>query len=557
MRAVLALLLTLIFTLPSDAIAAGKPNIVIIMADDLGYSDIGCYGSEIETPNLDSLAKGGLRFSQFYNTARCWPTRAAVMTGYYPQQVRMDPQQRPKQQQRKVQGGGGGQAPGRGLPEWTRTLPQYLKPAGYYSYHSGKWHVGAAPRVVQDGGFEHSYVLDDHNRNFNPQAHKEDDVSLPPVQPGTGYYTSTAITDYALKYLRGHATEHGSAPFFLYLAYTVPHFPLQAPEADIAKYRYRYKEGWDVMRQKRFHRLKEMGLTKNAPPAMESEILAPSGDPDTAEKLGPVESFHAVPWNSLSTDQQQYQAEKMAIHAAMIDRMDQEIGRVLAQPKAMNAAENTLIFFLSDNGASAEILVRGDGHDATAPEGSAKSFLCLGPGWSSACNTPFRRHKIWVHEGGISTPLIVNWPAGIPAKGELRHDVSHAVDLVPTVLELAGIAPARGAAASVADTGTDAPTTPAPPFPGVSLAPAIAKDGTVKRDYVYFNHQGNNGLRIGDWKIVRDGPNKPWELYDMASDRGESNNLASKHADRVAELDAVWQAKTEEFKKDAAVAEVK
>ncbi len=507
----------------SSASAGGKPNIVIIVADDLGYSDLGCYGSEIATPNLDALAKDGLRFSQFYNTARCWSTRAAVMTGCYPQQVRMDPQQK-----------------GRRLPPWTRTLPQYLKTAGYHSYHSGKWHVNAAPKVVADGGFEHSYVLDDHNRNFNPRNHREDDAPLPPVAPGSGYYTSTAITDHALKYLKGHASEHGDQPFFLYLAYTVPHFPLQAPAEDIAKYKSKYLEGWETMRAARYARLKSLGLVNCELPKPEPDILAPSGDPNTKDLLGPVESFYAVPWETLSPEQKAYEAEKMAIHAAMIDRMDQEIGRVLAQLKAMNASENTLVVFLSDNGASAEILVRGDGHDAAAPKGSAGSFLCLGPGWSTACNTPFRRHKIWVHEGGISTPLIVHWPAGIKARGELRHDVGHVVDLVPTMLEVAGIQPEN------TWNGVEAP-----PLPGRSLVPAFAKDGTVTRDAVYFNHQGNSGLRKEGWKIVRDGPNKPWALYDLTRDRGEIHDLAGEQPDRVREMDALWKKLDASFAKDA------
>lgn len=231
---------------------------------------------------------------------------------------------------------------------------------------------------------------------------------------------------------------------------------------------------------------------------------------------------------------------KMAIHAAMIDRMDQEVGRVLAQLKAMNAMENTLIFFLSDNGASAEILVRGDGHDHTAPMGSAASHLCLGPGWATSSNAPFRRHKIWVHEGGISTPLLVHWPAGIPARGELRHNPGHVVDLVPTILEVAGVKP---------DLQWNDVT--APPFPGKSLVPAFTTDGSVPHESLYFNHQGNSALRMEHWKIVRDAPEKPWELYDLSKDRSESTNLAGQFPDRVRDMESLWQKHDAQFGKDA------
>lgn len=524
-----ALFVLILFFVSHDCHATSRPNIVIIVADDLGYSDLGCYGSEIETPNLDGLARDGLRFSQFYNTARCWPTRAAVMTGQYPQQVRMDPQQK------------GGR-----LPSWSRTLPHYLKPAGYRSYHSGKWHVNAAPRIVADGGFDHSYALEDHNRNFNPRNHREDDTALPPAAPGSGYYSSTAITDHALKYLQDHATHHAQSPFFLYLAYIVPHFPLQAPAADVEKYRKKYTEGWDKMRAARYERLVKAGLVHCELSPPEPDIYAPSGGPDTQDKLKEPETYHAVPWETLSGEARQFQAEKMAIHAAMIDRMDQEIGRVLAQIKGMKAMENTLIVFLSDNGASAEILVRGDGHDPTALKGSAESYLCLGPGWSTACNTPFRRHKIWVHEGGISTPFIAHWPAGISARGELRHNPGHVVDLVPTVLEAAGI--------------KDTPPwkdASSPPLAGRSLVPAFARDGTVTRDFIYFNHQGNSGLRMGNWKIVRDAPDKPWSLYDLEKDRGEIRDLASDHPARVLEMESLWKKQDEQFRLDAALPDAK
>jgi arylsulfatase len=496
-----------------------SPNILIILADDLGFSDIGCYGSEIATPNLDRLAADGLRFTQFYNTARCWPTRSALLTGYYPQQIHMDPPQ------------------GR-LPSWTRTLPQWLKPLGYRSYHSGKWHVFGAPKPVGDGGFDHSYVLHDHDRNFNPKSHWKDDLPLPPVAKDSGYYTTTAFADHAIRCLKEHAEKHAGKPFFSYLAFTVPHFPLQAPPEDIARYRDYCLKGWDQVRQERWRKLREMGIVNCALSPLEPAFTPRYFKPSVLETLGPGEIKHAVSWSQLTDEQKHFQAAKMAIHAAMIDRMDREIGRVLDQVRAMGAWDNTIVIFLSDNGTDATLLVRGDGHDRTAAPGSAASFLCLGLGWSSAGNAPFRRHKIWTHEGGISTPLIVHWPKGIAARGELRHDVGHVIDFVPTLLELAGAKPELPAGA--------------PRFPGRSLVGAFAKDGAVTRDNLFFQHEGNRALRMGDYKLVSAREDRDaWELYDLANDRCEQHNLAAAQPDRVRDMAARWQQLQEQFARDA------
>jgi arylsulfatase len=502
-------------------VEGGRPNIVIMIADDMGFSDLGCYGGEIETPNLDQLAAGGLRFTQFYNTARCWPTRACILTGYYAQQVRMDP---PK---------------GR-LPRWTRVLPHYLKPLGYRSYHSGKWHLRGAPRPVQDGGFDRSYLVQDQDRFFSPKRTSMDDKPLPPVHEGSGYYATTAIAKYGVEFLREHAAEHDSRPFFLYLAFTSPHFPLHALQEDIDRYRQRYLVGWDMVRRGRFRRLTEAGII---------HCRLSQREPDTiphwnfsAEKLfadiGPGEAPRAVSWDELSEQQRTFQATKMAIHAAMIDRMDREIGRVLEQIKVMGAHENTAVFFLSDNGASAEQIIRGDMHDTAAPPGSAKSYLCLGPGWSTAANTPFRRHKSWVHEGGIATPLIAYWPAGISARGQLRHDVGHCIDFAPTMLEMA-----RGTATEQWN-GVDVP-----PLPGKSLVPAFAQDGMVERDFLFLSHGGNHAVRVGDWKLVSARDEDVWELHDLSMDRSESANLASQHPERVRQMEDLWNRLDDDFRR--------
>ena len=522
----LRLLLTALCGFTSAALAVTKPNILVILTDDLGYSDLGCYGSEIATPNLDQLAANGLRFTDFHNTGRCWPTRGALMTGYYPQQVRMDPQPRPKET--------------KGFPSWTRTIPQVLKPLGYRSYHSGKWHIGCAPRILADAGFDRSYHLADQSRHFSPSKHTLDDKPLPAVDLSSGFFGTVAIADRAIEFLQQHQSDHKDDPFFAYVAFTTPHFPLMAWEKDIAKYRDKYARGWDVMREERFERMKKMGLIAGELSKPEPQIRAPSGNDKTPAQLNNQDIFTYVPWDSLTQAQRQFQAEKMAIHAAMIDRIDIEVGRILDQIKAMKQFEDTLIVFLSDNGASAEIMVRGDGHDPLAPIGSAATHLCLGPGWSTMCNTPFRRHKIWTHEGGTSTPLVVHWPNGIAAKGELRHDAGHVVDLMPTILDAAG-APAAKVSVS------------APTFPGRSLLPAFVKEGSVQHDYLFFHHQGNRGLRVGPWKLVSSKDDADtWELYDFNTDRSEQHNLAPQMKEKVTELQAKWEALEAQFAKESA-----
>ncbi len=346
--------------------SAKRPNVVVILADDLGYSDLGCYGSEIETPHLDSLAAGGLRFTSFYNTARCWPTRASLLTGYYPQQVRRDALP-------TVPGGG---APKFQRPKWAPLLPQMLKSAGYRSYYSGKWHIDGTPA---EGGFDRSYELADQGRFFKPQRHLEDGKELPPVKDGETFYSTVAIADHAVKVLKDHASDHSDKPFFQYVAFTAPHFPLQALPQDIEKYSKKYLEGWETWRTRRWERMQSLGVSHGTLSLTERTLGPPYAFPRDVEKLGPNEVILPTVWSELTSDQQKFQAMKMAIHAAMVDRMDQEIGRIIAQLRAMNEFENTLILFLSDNGASAEIMVRDDGHDQTAPMGSAATHLCLGP----------------------------------------------------------------------------------------------------------------------------------------------------------------------------------
>ncbi|MEC8826898.1 MAG: arylsulfatase [Verrucomicrobiota bacterium] len=512
-------LTTLAFT--SILACEGKtPNFLLIMADDLGYSDLGCYGSEIQTPHLDAVAENGLRFTQFYNTARCWPTRSSLLTGFYAQQIRRD----------KLPDipAGGNRAR---RQDWAVLAPRLLAPVGYRSYHSGKWHIDGQPL---ENGFDRSYLLQDQSRFFNPQVHYLDDEKLPPVESGTGFYGTTAVADHSIKVLKEHADQHGDKPFFCYIGFAAPHFPLHALPEDIAIYEDTYNDGWEVIRQQRWERMKELGVVDtNAvaePSAPERKLGPPYHFDDAYEILGPGEVRTPLPWEDLTREQKEFQATKMAIHAAMIHRMDIEIGRIFDQIKSMGEWDNTMVMFLSDNGASAEIMVRADGHDPEAPLGSAPTYLCLGPGWSTTCNTPFRRHKTWTHEGGTATPFIVSWPEGIKARGEARNSPGHVIDVVPTMLELAGAAPHPDA----------------PPSPGKSLMPVFEKDGTVDHDQFWWYHDDHRAIRVGDWKAVALS-GEPWELYDLSNDRGEMNNLSKSQPEKLQQLVEAWEATTEEF----------
>lgn len=515
---------TLLFLLSISSLVAlhaaetpQKPNVLIILADDMGFSDAGCYGGEIQTPNLDKLASNGLRYTQFYNTARCWSSRASLLTGYYAQAIRFD----------SLIGYKDVKLGKSTRPNWAMLLPHYLKPLGYHSYASGKWHLDGSG---EEGGFEHSYFLGGHNGFFDSKGTVEDGVSRSTKEPENGYYSTVAIADHAIKYLKEHAAKRKDAPFFQYVAFHAPHFPLHALPEDIAIYKDRYKVGWDAIRKERFALQKEKGLVAGSLSPLDEKIVPSWNLKEAALKsrIGPDEVGYAVPWDSLTVTQKEFQAAKMAVHAAMVHRMDREIGRVLEQIRAMGQLDNTLVLFASDNGASAEQIIRGLGHDPAAPIGSEKSYLGMGPGWSSASNTPFRLHKSWNHEGGIATPLIMSWPAGIKARNELRTDPGHLIDIVPTILDIVGGKQADSLEGK-----------PVPPFQGLSLVPTFTKNGALKRDYLWWNHIGNRAVRVGDWKLVSM-QNSPWELYDLSSDRSETKNLAATQPEKVKELEKQW-----------------
>lgn len=507
--------------------SSGPPNILLIIADDMGFSDPGCYGGEIDTPHLDRLAGEGVRFTQFYNAGRCWPTRSNIMLGYYGPQTGSDPNR------------------GHGnYVKWTRPLPQLLEEHGYRTYHSGKWHVpGTGCHSANAAGFDRAYDQAQGYLYYTPFYHALDGVMLPRPKAGDGYFMDRTITDYMLDFLKEHDEKHPDQPFFAYLSFLGPHYPLKAPARYVEKYDGVYDAGWDVIRQRRYARLMELGFPaywKLSDP--EAHVRSPHSPQDAAArkeqdaKLGFEDVYLYQPWASLSPERQREQAKKMEIHAGMVDLIDEQVGRILELLESQGKLDNTVVFFLSDNGADStqlmpdvqmkeELKYR---HDNTVRWGSEATSLALGPGWASASNTPFRRHKIWVHEGGISTPLIVRWPEGIHLEpGGFVRAKGHVIDFVPTFLELAGAPQERA-------------TPEAPPFPGKSLLP-LFRGSDLSRDFLYFKHAGNRAYIKGDLKAVSAHlDNNEWELYDLSRDRTEMLNLRNEKMDTLRKLVREW-----------------
>lgn len=495
-------------TLLLQPVAAGaapppKPNIVVILVDDMGFSDIGCYGSEIPTPNLDKLAANGLRFTQFYNTGRCCPTRASVLTGLYPHEA-----------------GVGHMTEDRGVPGYRGrlndrcvTIAEVLNGAGYFTAMSGKWHVGQNQGVVPwERGFQRSfnspaggfyYPEGKQNRLYlNGKALADDAPELPKQ-----WYTTDLYADYGMKFIdEGLAAKK---PFFLYLAFNAPHFPLQAPADEIARFRGKYKVGWDKLREQRHARQKELGVVDKSWP------LSPRAELVSA-------------WDSLSDVDKDRFDNIMAIYAACVAHMDTAVGRLVAALKQRGALDNTLILFMSDNGGNAESGLRGR-LEGDFP-GAAYSTVFCGQSWATLENTPFRRYKHFNHEGGISTPLIAHWPAGIAAHNELRQQPGHLVDVMATCVDLAG-----------AKYPMEFKGQPIQPMEGRSLAPAFANQ-PIAREALYWEHEGNAAIRVGDWKLVRLGRDGTWELYNLKTDRTELHDLAGTAANRAKELATKWEA---------------
>lgn len=519
------------------------PSILLILSDDMGFSDLGCYGSEIQTPNLDALARNGLRFTQFYNAARCCPTRASLLTGLYPHQA-----------------GVGHMTADRGLEGYRGqlnrecvTLAEVLRAGGYRTYMCGKWHVNRDIRPEGDKsawpverGFEKFYgTITGGGSFYDPTTLcRQNQFITPDNDPEykpTNFYYTDAISDNAVRFLRQHDVESPDRPFFLYVAYTTAHWPMHALENDIAKYRGKYDGGFEPIRRARFERMKQLGLIER------NQELSPADEQ----------------WRE--TPNKEWEARCMEVYAAMIDCMDQGIGRIVAQLKQAGRLDTTLLFFLQDNGGCAEQM----GRTANAPDspkplkpfgpndlqpriwppmqtrdgrwvrtgpdvmpGPPDTYVAYGRGWANVSNTPFREYKHWVHEGGISTPLIVHWPAGISPRrrGKLERQPGHLVDIMATCVDVSGAQyPLEFGGHSIKSRQ------------GVSLRPAFQGRALRRAQPIFGEHEGNRAIRSGKWKLVAK-ENRPWELYDMEKDRCELHDLAAINPRKVAALSAQWDA---------------
>ncbi len=539
----LAVLFGLSLLTPSAVTAeeSPRPNIIVIMLDDMGWSDLGCYGGEVQTPNIDRLAAGGLRFSNFYNTSRCCPTRAALLTGLYPHQAGVGQMTFDRNQP-----GYRGQ-----LSRNAVTVAEVLRPAGYRTAMVGKWHLSLTGTMP--GGEQLKWL--------NHQAHPQRPFSDPATYPvGRGfeehygviwgvvdyfdpfslvhnttpvasvpkdYYATDAFTDHAIEYVQKYSQD--GDPFFLYLAYTAPHWPLHALPEDIEKYADTYKVGWDAIRRARYRRMVEMGLI----------------DADEAV----LSTRHEKERRWEDEPHQAWEARTMAVHAAMIDRVDQGVGRLVTKLRQLSLLDDTLIFVLADNGASPErprspgfdrngqtrdgrqVHYYGPGKNKDILPGEQTTYAGIGPMWANAANTPFRYWKKEQFEGGVCTPLIVHWPKGVTVDGgSITHQPGHVIDLMATCVDLAG-----------ADYPRQFNGHEITPREGKSLAPIFRGQTRPGHEAIYFEHYGARGIRRGDWKLAALA-GKRWELHNLAQDRTETNDLAGKHPEKVAELSALWEA---------------
>lgn len=545
----LVLLATVVATCAAPAMA-GRPNIILIMSDDMGYSDIGCYGSEIETPNLDGLADDGVRFTQFYNGARCCSTRASLLTGLYPHQAGIG----------WMMSDNGVDAYRGNLSGQSVTIAEALKPAGYSTYMAGKWHV--TRHIKPEGpnynwplqrGFDRFYgTIHGAGSFFDPNTLMRDNTMISPYadpdyKPAEYYYTD-AISDHAVRFVDEHNEKQPDKPFFMYVSYTAAHWPMQALQKDIDKYKGRYDEGYDAIREARFEKMKKIGLL----PA-DSKLPAAAKD-----------------WSEV--DEPNWELRNMEVYGAMVDCMDRGIGRIVESLKKSGDYDNTLILFLQDNGGCAEGMGRNSrsktkqkrankpslpvmAADALQPDmipkqtrdgwpmlqgrgvlpGPNDTYIGYGEGWANVSNTPFREYKHWVHEGGISTPLIAHWPERIKRKGQLDSTPSHLIDIMATCVDVAQ-ATYPQTRQFTGETSTSLQTIQA--MEGMSLMPAIDGQTTSDRP-LFWEHEGNKAVRLGNMKLVakRD---RQWELYDISKDRIEQNNLVDAEPKTMRKLAALW-----------------
>ncbi|ASS67526.1 MULTISPECIES: arylsulfatase [unclassified Paenibacillus] len=503
-----------------------KPNVVLILNDDMGYSDLGCFGGEIDTPHLDRLAAGGIRLTQFYNTARCCPSRASLLTGLHPHQSGVGLMLENLNED----------AYAGSLNDRCVTIAEVLKESGYRTYMSGKWHLSAsksapAPSWPAQRGFDEFYgTIAGACSYFQPTTLcRNNDNIEDEVAGDAGYYYTDAISEQAVRFLDRHHAEAPEQPFFLYAAYTAPHWPLHAPEATIRKYEGRFDAGWDRLRSERLERMKALGIVR------EDLQLSPRDE-------------EAPAWDEAS--EREWELRAMEVYAAQIDRMDQGIGTIVDALERSGRLDNTLLIFLADNGGCAEqlgldserwlldslIAASHDreggrvvfGNDKRLLPGGESTYQSYGLPWANLSNTPFRLYKHWIHEGGISTPLILHWPERVADPGGLRHSPGQLTDIMATIAEAAGAAyPDLYRGRSI------------PPMEGVSLLRLL--DGEADRNApMFWEHEGNAAVRIGSWKLVRRHPG-PWELYDLASDRAELRDLSAAYPERAAQMAARYE----------------
>lgn len=489
-----------------------KPNIIIILADDMGFSDLGSFGSEINTPNLDLLAKEGLRLTSFYNSGRCCPSRAALLTGLYPHQAGIGDMVQDK----------GSPAYQGFLSENSVTIAQLLKTTGYRTIVSGKWHVGLVPSAFANNrGFDKSFTMQNNGSSyFNSEPIYNDGRKVTFLLNGkeiqrqdTSKYLTQAITDFAVQSL--DELKSSADPFFLYVAYTAPHWPIQALPEDIARYKGKYLKGWEATRKARFEKQKALGIIQK--------------DWKLSEPYAPK-----TQWESLSPTEKENWDTRMAIYAAMVDRMDHGIGEILAKLKALKKDQNTMILFVSDNGGSADTVKDWDYvTQKKGQPGSVASIDSYYPEWGNVSNTPFSLFKKNTHEGGIASPFIAWYPKLIKA-GTSSDQTSHLIDLLPTCLDLAGV--------TYPKEFNDKKLTP---NEGKSLLPTFINTDQTSERTLFWEHEGSRAVRKGRWKLVAE-IHQPWELYDLETDRTETLNLAKQNPDRVKELEKdflVWAQK--------------
>ncbi len=536
---------------PSHRLSAEppRPNFIVILCDDVGFSDIGCYGGEIQTPHIDGLAAAGLRFSQFYNTARCCPTRASLLTGLYAHQAGIG--HMVDDWSTKV-----GESYAGDLSHRALTIAEALRPAGYATYMAGKWHVTKKTKPEGEAdkhnwplqrGFDRFYgTIHGAGSFFDPNTLVRDNAFISPYadpeyRPETFYYTD-AINDQAIRFISEHHARQPDKPFFLYIAHTAAHWPMHAKETDIAKYKGRYDAGYDSIRKGRIDKMTRLGLLDSR-----WDISPQAGD-----------------WGAV--ENKAWEIRCMEVYAAMLDCMDQGIGRLIDALEKNGQSDNTLILYLQDNGGCAEGMGRNgpfkpradsptlpplakdylqpdmipkqtrDGYPmrqgAGVMPGPADTYIGYGKAWANVSNTPFREYKHWVHEGGIATPLIAHWPKGIAGdrRGQLDPQPSHLIDIMATCVDLAG-----------AKYPADFQGRAIQPMEGVSLAPAFSGKPLGRQQPIFWEHEGNRAIRSGDWKLVSKHPGN-WELYDMAADRTEMRDLTASQPERVKELADLWDA---------------